>query len=95
MNQGMEVSYLPESGTHIGQHRSLRHCFFSPYNIKGNERNGILGHNTEVQGYTGPWTTWANEMNFVMNMPLVQDPSLDLLSSSPAHYHSTTERSSR
>ena len=30
-------------------------------------------------------------MNFVMNHALVQDPSLDLLTSSPACYHCTTD----
>ena len=28
---------------------------------------GILGHDSALQGYIGPGTTWANEMNFVMN----------------------------
>ena len=27
--------------------------------------NGVLGHYSALQGYTG--TTWANEMNFVMD----------------------------
>ena len=26
---------------------------------------GVLSHNSALQGYTGPRTTWANEMNFV------------------------------
>ena len=25
-----------------------------------------LGHDSALQGHTGPGTTWANEMNFVM-----------------------------
>ena len=29
--------------------------------------NGVLGHDSTLQGYTGPVTTWANEMHFVMN----------------------------
>ena len=29
---------------------------------------GVLGHDSALQGYTGPGTTWANEMNFVMNL---------------------------
>ena len=29
--------------------------------------NGALGHDTAVQGYLGPGTTWANEMNLGMN----------------------------
>ena len=28
---------------------------------------GVLGHDSTLQGYTGPRTAWANEMNFVMN----------------------------
>ena len=32
-----------------------------------NEMNGVQGHNFALQGYTGPGTTWDNEMNFVMN----------------------------
>ena len=33
----------------------------------GNEMNGGLGHDSALQGYTGPGTTLANEMNFGMN----------------------------
>ena len=29
---------------------------------------GVLGHDSALKGYTGPGTTWANEMNFVMNL---------------------------
>ena len=29
--------------------------------------NGALGHDSALYGYTGPGTTWAHEMNFVMN----------------------------
>ena len=29
--------------------------------------NGVLGHDSALLGYTGPQTTWANEMNFVKN----------------------------
>ena len=29
--------------------------------------NGVLGHDFALKGYAGPWTTWASEMNFVMN----------------------------
>ena len=32
--------------------------------------NGVLGHDSVLQGYTGPDTTWANEMNSVMNHAL-------------------------
>ena len=31
------------------------------------EMNGALGHNSALYGYTGPETTWANEMDFVIN----------------------------
>ena len=30
----------------------------------------ISGHNSAVQGYTGPGTNWANEMKFGMNHAL-------------------------
>ena len=29
--------------------------------------NGVLGHDFQLKDYTGPGTTWANEMNFVIN----------------------------
>ena len=29
--------------------------------------NGVLGHDSALKGYTGPGTTWANEMNFMVN----------------------------
>ena len=29
--------------------------------------NGVLGHSARLYGYAGPGTTWANEMNFIMN----------------------------
>ena len=29
--------------------------------------NGVLNHDSALQCYTGPGTTWTNEMNFVMN----------------------------
>ena len=29
--------------------------------------SGLLGHDSALSGYTGPWTTLANEMNFVMS----------------------------
>ena len=29
--------------------------------------NGVLSHNSVLKGYTGPGTTWANDMNFIMN----------------------------
>ena len=28
---------------------------------------GVVGHDYALQDYTGPWTTWANEMNIVVN----------------------------
>ena len=54
-----------------------------------NEIIGVLGHDSALYGYTGPETTWAIEMNFVM--PLVQDRSLDLLTSSLERYHCATD----
>ena len=32
-----------------------------------NEIIDILNHNSALQGYTRPGTTWANEENFVVN----------------------------
>ena len=29
--------------------------------------NNVLGHNSALKGYTGPETTWANEMDFGKN----------------------------
>ena len=29
--------------------------------------NGVLGYESVMYGYTGTETTWANEMNIVMN----------------------------
>ena len=48
----------------------------------------FLGNVSAPKGYTGPGTTWANEMNVVMNIAisLVQDRSLDLLISSEARF---------
>ena len=31
--------------------------------ISSSEMIGVLGHDSALQGYTGPGTTWANEMN--------------------------------
>ena len=31
------------------------------------EMNGVLGHNSALEGYTRQGTTWDNEMNFGMN----------------------------
>ena len=28
---------------------------------------GVLVHDSVLQGYTSPGTTWANDMNFIMN----------------------------
>ena len=28
--------------------------------------NGVFSHDSALQGYTGPGTTWANEMNLAM-----------------------------
>ena len=35
--------------------------------------NGALDHDCALYGYTGPRTTWANGMNFIMN----HDPSAE------------------
>ena len=37
------------------------------YNNEEGEMNGVLDHDSALSGYTGPGTTWANEMNFVIN----------------------------
>ena len=39
----------------------------NPYKIKIEWMNGVSGHDSALEGYTGPVTTWTNEMNFVMN----------------------------
>ena len=46
--------------------------------------------------YCTVWLYWAghnlaNEMKLLLIMPLMQDHSLDLLSSSPARYHCATD----
>ena len=38
-----------------------------------------------LKGYTEPETAWDSEVNFVMKHALVQDRSLELLTSSRAH----------
>ena len=45
--------------------------------------NGVLSHDSALQGCTGPGITWANEMNLLFIMILAQDHSLDLMTSSP------------
>ena len=35
--------------------------------LHGNEMNGVLGHDSALQGYTGPQTNWANGVNIVMS----------------------------
>ena len=37
-------------------------CQGQPEQMKWNEMNGVLGHGSVLYGYTGPGTTWANEM---------------------------------
>ena len=44
------------------------HYWYTQYKWK--EMTGVLGHDSALSGYTGPRTTWANEMNFVMNHTL-------------------------
>ena len=34
--------------------------------MRRDEMNGVLGHDSALQSYTGLEKTWANEMNFVM-----------------------------
>ena len=44
------------------------------YDLKKSNKYGVLSHDFALFGYTGPGTTWANEMNFVMiPMAPVQD----------------------
>ena len=53
--------------------------------------NGVLGHNSALQGYTGLGTNWANEMNFVTNHAAGAWSIADLLASSPEYYHSAMD----
>ena len=46
--------------------------------------NSVLGHDSAQQAYTGEGTTCANEMSLICVMHLVQNRSVDLLTSSPA-----------
>ena len=49
---------------------------------------GILGHESTLYGYTGHGTTWANEMNFVLN----HAPGAgSIVTCRPAVQHTTTE----
>ena len=32
--------------------------------------NGVLGHDSAHEDYTGPGPTWANEVNFIMEHAL-------------------------
>ena len=46
--------------------------------------NGVLGHDTALARLY--WTTWANEMNFVMNRPVVQQSyAIPLYHGCPPH----------
>ena len=51
------------------------------------EINGVLGLGASLWGYTGPTTTCANEMNYVMKITIYQYAvtgiKLDLLTISP------------
>ena len=49
--------------------------------------NGVLGHDSALSGYTGPGTTWANEMNFGMEHAPGAGSLLDMLTCSPVLYH--------
>ena len=57
--------------------------------------NGVLDHDSALYGYTGSQTTWANKMILLWIMHLVQDWSLDMLASSPAHYFWATDAPSK
>ena len=73
----------------------LSDCHIFLFDIEADLMNesmiGVLGHDSALSGYTGPGTTWVNGINFVMNHALAQDRSLDLMVSSPAHYHCTMD----
>ena len=43
------------------------HLFMNTGSSQCYKMKGVLGHDSALQGYTGPGTTQANEMNFVMN----------------------------
>ena len=45
----------------IEDRHTLHNC------VAMNETFDILGHDSALQGYPGPMTTYANEMNFGMN----------------------------
>ena len=45
--------------------------------------NGVLGHDSALEGCTGQGIKWANWMILVCIMPQVQDRSLGLLTCSP------------
>ena len=34
--------------------------------VSSSGMNGVLGHDSALYDYTGPGTTWANKINFVM-----------------------------
>ena len=56
--------------------------------------NDVLGHDSALLRIYWLETTWANEMNFVMNHATVAR-SIDLLASSPAGYLCTTDASTQ
>ena len=49
--------------------------------------HGVVGHNATLEGYSGPGSTWANEMNLFWVMPHMQDRSFDQL---PGDYLAVT-----
>ena len=45
----------------------VHHTFHCQQILMRSRMIGVLGHDSALLGYTGPETTWANEMIFVMN----------------------------
>ena len=71
---------LQETSPYLVKHMAMP-CYIM------NEMSDVLGHCSALKGYTGPGSTWANEMNFVINhvpcagliaLPVDQQPTLPL-----------------
>ena len=59
---------MPDSASHLLF--TLFICFLGPLktnNAAITKMNGVIGHDSALQGYTWPETTWTDEMNVVMN----------------------------
>ena len=69
-------------------------CKAIPGREQADEMNGVQGHDSALQGYTGPRTAWANEINFVMSHApgagSIAQP-VDLQSSVLPLYHGCTQ----